>query len=228
MKSMSERMAELPEPKDGPWPDWDHWRLDVWKHGIEDDPESFPTWACVRHTMLVEWRDMKQRYTALPKRYKDVCDSLASPLRESAIEQASHLWQWQMWTLNRIAEMGSIYEFGAGYGQMAWICRKVGFQGDYYICELPEFRVLQEWWLDKEAIEAKWTDKPIPCDLLIAIYSISELPAEDRMAAIPPTAHHVYAYTETRTSWDQLTWFKKNIPGTHIQMSDRKDWYCFL
>jgi hypothetical protein len=81
----------------------------------------------------------------------------------------------------------SIVEIGAGYGEMARIIHALGFNGTYYIYDLPEVHQLQRIYLGRSLpVDSRvvYLDKPeqIPqqCDLLIGCFSLSEMPVSLR------------------------------------------------
>lgn len=224
--NLAAEMAKLPEPPDGEPPYWEAWRHDLWKRAQADDPENFVNWPSVYHTMLVRHWSMDGRYQELPRRYRAACDALTGPLRGNCIEQAWHLWQWEQAIGVRPDGLDTVYELGAGYGAMAWLLRRLGFLGEYIIRDLPEFELLQRWWLDTQGVQARWTQAPEPCDLFIAIYSISEIPARRRRAMIPPSPHHLYVYSDRWATYDNRRWFKEHMDGTHQKIHDRPDWYA--
>jgi len=84
-----------------------------------------------------------------------------------------------------------IVEFGGGYGAMSAVVRRLGFTGDYYIYDLPEFLILQEYYLSNMGFEFKPKEvdshdrfqmTPDNVDLLIACYSLSEVTRDLREA----------------------------------------------
>lgn len=215
------RMAELPEPpNDSHPPLWDFWRHDLWARGQVEPPENFTEWPCIYHTMLVRHFPMADRWEKLPDKYRAIIAPLPEPFHGNAIEQSWSLYQWG----RDVADLDTIYELGGGFGQMAWLCRQLGFKGRYVIRDLPEFELLQRWWL--RDVEVEWAQEPEPCDLFIACYSLSEIPMGERLAMIPESPHCCYIYTENWAYGDNRAWFLKNVPGTHIPMEDRPgNWY---
>jgi len=80
--------------------------------------------------------------------------------------------------------VGHIVEIGGGYGNLARIIRGLGHTGRYQIADLPEVHALQRHYLDHvspgHGIEFISTDEIEGGDLLIATFSVSEMPMELR------------------------------------------------
>jgi hypothetical protein len=115
------------------------------------------------------------------------------------IHQCYHLMQWENETELKVNELESIVEIGAGYGAMCKIVRRLGFTGEYLIYDLPEFALLQEWYLGELGLTATWADNLpdhiLTPDLMIALWSISEVKPDVQMSymqAISP-AHHLFS-----------------------------------
>jgi hypothetical protein len=72
-----------------------------------------------------------------------------------------------------------ILEVGAGYGELCRLIHALGWKGKYIIHDLPSQERLQRWYLDgiKDIV---WNKEIDECDLLIAMWSISEFPEEER------------------------------------------------
>ncbi len=249
------RMRALPEPpSDSAPPYWDHWRYDLWQRGQAEDPNSFMGWPCVYHTMLVSHWSMDWQLSQLQAddwarweptiQYPDVGTppdyQPGTNYSKNLINQAYHVLQWEQRTGRRIDRVESIVEFGGGYGALALVCQRLGFVGRYTIVDLPEFSLLQQWFLGQVDVEAEYhTDykERETYDLLIAIYSLSEVShyyrnlVLDRLSA----ASYLFIYSQTWQEWDNLAWFTDwtgRMPGyewRHWPMvleNDRPDWYC--
>lgn len=175
-------MLYLPEPPgDSLPPYWEYWRHDLWQRGRSQSVESFMAWPCIFHTMLVNHFPIGDQLAYLQqddwkKWSKVVADPGSESNQRNLINQAYHLALWERTTGQRVDDLSNIHEFGGGYGAMALVANRAGFTGKYFITDLPEFELLQRWWLDQQGIEASWTDLPGSADLFIALYSLSETP----------------------------------------------------
>lgn len=129
----------------------------------------------------------------------------ASHTNGNLVHQAYHLYQWEKATGKWVDSLESIVEFGGGYGAMALVCRQAGFKGWYIIFDLPEFVLLQQYYLGACGIDdVGWggSDEAqhINPNLYIACYSLSETPLPDRKRFAP---RHSLAYLiAAADSWD--------------------------
>lgn len=247
-----DKMAALPEPTtDLEPPYWEYWRWQLWRLTQIDDPDKFYLWPCVYHTMLVqhwidaityEWRNLdRARFNKC--NYLQGALSLSeqdfrglffiSPLTNNLIHQAYHLQQWERTTGQRIENLKSIVEFGGGYGAMCLLCHELGFRGRYVIYDLPEFSLLQQYYLSQCHIEADWNPrrKPRPVDLLIGLYSLSEVPPNERN---PVRANsYLFLYSGQWQDYDNVGWFKRFAMSTTLEwrhseiqhLPDKQNWY---
>jgi hypothetical protein len=192
-------------------------------HHELNELQSMPEWDELRHTALLESdfgapRRMKhQRYTS-----------------GNIVHQTYHLMQWQNVTGRRINEAANIVEFGGGYGAMCAVVRRMGFVGDYYIYDFPEFSLVQEYYLSNLDFDVTCisTDKmyklkgylPDRVDLLIALHSLSESPIDERMRFLdsftPVSSLFTYQPAWRWLNIDNVEWFKKYAESkkdyTHI------------
>ena len=239
--NLAQEMAKRPEPPSNSHPPlWDYWRHDLWSRAQTDAPENFYKWPCVYHTMLIEhWRNIimytEYRYTL---RFVDV-DKLGLASTEDGrnqIHQLYHLLRWQETTGKRIADMGSICEFGGGYGAMALACHLLGFKGDYYIYDLPEFCLLQQWYLEQNNINVKHSSEilPLDVDLLIACYSMSETDYSERDEFFDKVkaSNYLLLYSNWFEKFDNIDYFQQLKFGNHWQHSHiehlpPESWYSF-
>ncbi len=228
-------MALLPDPDPlglSHPPLWDFWRKDLWTRVLDGaDINSFFAWPCIYHTMLqrhlagvvarklevlqaapdwARWREaIEMPHVGQPP------DFLAgTSYSESLIFQAYHLLQWETTTGQRLADLRTICEFGAGYGALALVARRAGFTGDYYIQDVPEFGLLQQWFLSQMDVDAEWVtpkdDAPTaPLDLVIGMFSLSEVAPAERAAflAVRPARSYLTLWSARWTTWDNAAWF---------------------
>lgn len=248
-RSFNAQMQALPEPPDGLPPFWTAWRHQLWAHGQADDPNNFMSWPCVYHTMLVRHWDMQERLDYLcalpdwprwdsaltmpeigspPDYHRD------TPYSANLIEQAYHLAKFEQWAGVKVEELHSVMEFGAGYGAMALLVHRLGFRGDYAICDLPEFRILQQWFLGEMGVPARWAGEG-RFDLLIACYSISEVQLRNRRPILRkmPADRYLFLYSEDWAKMNNTKWFKswrglrRDYRWRHEKVCDRPDHYLF-
>lgn len=244
-------MAKLPEPKTTLKPPyWEAWRLDLWQRARSQDPTQFWEWPCVFHTMLVNhWPfqidyelsqlDLNRWQYALQVSHFGP-DDYAAGTRYSMnlIHQAYHLTQWERATGKRIETLETIVEFGGGYGAMALLCRRMGFEGKYVIYDLPEFSLLQGYYLSQFGMldKTEWNPKKKPkdVDLFMALYSLSEVEPEKRLDFLLQAKSYLFLYSGQWEKWNNANYFQDTIPAiapkswqhTEIgHLPDRNNWY---
>lgn len=250
------RMATLPEPvteKQPPY--WEAWRLDLWQQAQQH--ARFWEYPCVYHCMLVqhwidaityEWQELDKNRFAGVNYLQGVLEVgegsfrenfFISPLTNNLIHQAYHLQQWEQTTGQRVEELSSIVEFGGGYGAMRLLIHELGFRGRYTIYDLPEFSLLQEYYLSQYDVKTEWNPrrKPKNVDLFMALYSISEVPPEQRnkylsgFMSFPKS--YLFLYSGQWQDWDNVGWIRQFAMSTVLEwkhseiehLPDRNNWY---
>lgn len=222
-------MSQLPEPVTTlEPPNWEYWRWQLWQHVTSGrDPRDFLSWACIYHTMLQNhWpnsialelealrpeADYWHRAITMPH-FGNPPDYLpGTDFSMNQIHQCYHLKQWQDFTSWKVAGLNRIVEFGGGYGAMALACHRLGFRGEYIIYDLPEFALLQQYYLSQMGMPATWWEKPkvIECDLLIGIYSLSECPFGLRQHFLNTVGadSHLFLYSGQWEDYDNVSYFQ--------------------
>ena len=195
---------------------WEFWTWDLRQNILNNDPAEFLTWPGIVGTMFVgnapyihhelatllsgEWAvkcgeilddpgigkpDLWTEHTLEANLGAGYIKFTSSG---NLIHQYYHLWQWEEKTGKRVKDLDIIVEVGGGYGAMALICHRLGFQGRYIILDLSEFSLLQQYYLSNVGIEGvefrTKIDKQINCDLLIGLYSLNEMPLHARETII--------------------------------------------
>lgn len=206
---------------------WRFWCWDLRQNVKNNDPAEFLTWPGVVGTMFVgnapyidcevsslgddfQVTILREPNFGSPDIYKIPREWSPSPIRSSGnlIHQAYHISQWNGW----LPELETIVEIGGGYGAMALICHRLGFRGRYIIYDLPEFSLLQQYYLSNVGIEgvefATQIDNPTECDLLIGLYSLSEMGLNERGAIMKacPAQSYLIAYGASWGGWDNMAW----------------------
>jgi hypothetical protein len=219
--------------------EWDKNRAALRWH-LENNPiDNFLEWSTVRKTMYVgsgaaqqphqyetlkrdwdKWGPVVKWFGFGAEAYHDNNGYASDP---NLIQQAYHLARWLSRTRQDITRMRSIIEFGAGYGAMALICYRLGFKGLYYIIDLPEPITLQKYYLSATLPE-QWSkvfwlqSQPLSnmsADLLIACFSLSETPIEDRerLLSTVTAKEMLFASDYEFEGVDNQRWFKE-LGGT--------------
>ena len=186
---------------------WDRHRWEIRRHAKRDDPQKFLQWSTLTATMFVGAAPyIEDEFAAISGnnrwlyaiREPGFGDPHRLPYCEEAsgnlVHQAYHLMKWEAATGQQIGDMKSIVEFGAGYGAMTQVTYQAGYEGEYWLYDLPEFLLLQQFWLSniREPWEPyrdyvfcdinEWGYRlPLPTpDLVIGCWSLSETSLEQR------------------------------------------------
>lgn len=243
-QELRDRMTALPEPVTNlKPPHWEYWRWELWKHVVDGhDPNGFMGWPEIYHCMLqqhwmhvpayelprlhVEMGDEKAAAVIeAPEFYPKDLDPSAGATNESLnlIHQAYHLLSWQITTGQRITNLNTIVEFGGGYGAMSLVTRRMGFYGAYFIKDLPEFEILQKYFLsncDPHSGVTFWSHGnvkhgDVPASLLIAGYSLSETDYAERDKFIldNPADSYLLWYSNKFVDYDNIEYFQRRLPA---------------
>jgi len=253
---LREAMRALPEPvtaREPPY--WEYWRWELWTRVCAGaETSEFMGWPCIYHTMLVNhWKEpvgMEFKAISDDKRLLDAVRiapvGVPADFHEltgysrNLIHQAYHLHRWEQITGQRIEDLGCIVEFGAGYGAMALVARRAGFSGEYRIIDLPEFVLLQQWFLSQCGVgNVVWVDgwEQNTCDLLIAMYSLSETPLDVRGQVFEAVGadSYLFLYSQRWQEYDNHDYFRSlelRDEQWHFEeiahLPDRGNWYAMM
>lgn len=179
--------------------------------------ERFLCWPAIRSVMFVQQGSYtRDEYDALmedPTLWRAAIteSELGEPARlpyatwtsGNLVHMAYHLKQWMDVTSRSIASLDSIVEIGGGYGAMALICRRMGFDGKYELIDFPEFSYLQQFYLANVGLELttnfswplQYQHTLLQPRLAIATFSLSEVPLAARTGLMPRDAESfLFAY----------------------------------
>jgi hypothetical protein len=165
---------------------------DIRRRLDEEGPGEFLTWPSVHSGMFVgDAPHVRPRFEYLMEHDRDFWEPVLSepgignPPRLSyapwtsgqLVNQAFHICQWMDKTGRGVANLKSIFEFGAGYGAMALICQRLGFTGQYTILDLDEPMELQRYYLGELGIDFEHIElyEYVECDLFISVCALSEV-----------------------------------------------------
>ena len=173
-QELVEKAIMLPEVPN--WEEKTHWgnyRNAMRDHFLNNDPIDILCWSTVSATMFVGQNNITLAEVETLKKslrwehYATTAlmeDNFGEPPRMcelaytsgNLIHQTHHLMQWEKTTGLHLEDMGSIIEFGGGYGAMCAIARRMGFEGKYTLVDLPEMTLLQEYYLSNLGFEADY------------------------------------------------------------------------
>jgi hypothetical protein len=229
---------------------WDNHRRSIRRHILEEEADNLLKWSTIQAAMYVNAPFIATEYEALP-------DRLLTATRGTSfggmayrghdtnlIHQAYHLSQWERVTGQKIEALGRIIEFGGGYGAMCHLCRRLGFQGSYWIEDLPELSVLQEFYLSK-TVDTGPVYFGLPyfykCDLFIASHSLSEISPEEREQVLSGLRAGAFLFVfhcehdgvdnlewfrqlaESKPDYEWSSWYTEHLPNQWYQIGIRKD-----
>lgn len=201
---------------------WTDHRREIRRRIMADDPSKFLTWSVIHATMFVGEAPYipAERVAAA-----GVLSALPEQMQRDTnmVHQAYHLHHW-LSSGNRLDDLGSVVEFGGGYGSMALLFRQLGYKGDYRIYDFPELQLLQRYYLATCGVHDVLfpTKMPKSGDLLIALWSLAEVRLPDREAILDGAdyLHTLISYSEC---WDEddnvayfATWPGKHVPIPHL------------
>jgi hypothetical protein len=197
---------------------WEYRRWCLRQDVAGKEPPEFLTWPTVVGTMFVgNAAYIEYEQEALPCYLAHLIDEtkfgkpeLLGSTSGNLIHQAYHIAQWG--DPISVSRIETIVEIGGGYGAMALICHRLGFRGQYIIYDLPEFSLLQQYYLSNVGVNnvefATKLPDHIVCDLLIGLYSLSEIPLSLRADVLRayPSESYLFAYQAGWGGNDNIAW----------------------
>lgn len=167
------------------------------------DLSTFLKWDVIKRTMyynapFVEYWGLKKNWSMWKNAIIEDHVGMPEPYRLNnrssgiLVHHAYHLQQIIGNYVSAITDFDMIIEFGGGYGSMCRLISNLGFTGEYVIFDLPEFSILQKYYLSSVrkkptnlSLLTKLDDlvsfgKSCKTILLIATWSLSEAPLDVR------------------------------------------------
>ncbi len=134
------------------------------------------------------------------------------------VHQAYYVKRWEEHTGKKVNDLNFIVEFGGGYGAMAYVCRRLGFEGMYRIYDFPVVSLLQEYYLSNAGIHDVWLDSrpfSFDADLFISLWGITEAPLFDRawVTEQPAAKHNMLTYINQWLDIDNSAWIEEHFDG---------------
>ena len=187
------RDALSKESKIASLPTWDEFRAAVKEACENQDPRSFLRWPIVQHAMcLTNSGAVIPEYLALrssgqwSRFEKAVAESpVGNPIRflyypsssGSLLHHCHHVLRFERVTGANLASSDLIVEFGGGYGSMCRLLHNLGFSGQYFIYDLPEFVALQRYFLKSSGMPVR---DGSPDDVRSGIHHFTDLESLQR------------------------------------------------
>jgi hypothetical protein len=246
-QALRQRIDALPAPGNTtPGAAEEEWAYNLarLRHLIQaEDPRDFLNWDVIRSTMFVaeepyvatelgylaqhdEWED---RWEPAIQEWRAGNPQPFTQFRSSSgnlIHHAYHVARFEDATGVRVDELDLVVEFGGGYGSMRRLLNNLGFRGLYVIHDLPEFTMLQDYFLQLGGMEPDSTTFTTELEqlsdvvagdhssrsLLIGTWSISEAPIGLREGLVPIADRlnaHLLGYQAEFSGVDNLDFFSK-------------------
>jgi hypothetical protein len=237
VKSLRDGFARLPDIPPGQLAAENRWNANRkrLRHLVgHDNPALFLNWDVIRQTMFCHCPQMADYALNFLTKLPDWQTRWSPAMREdligypvlqphmpttsdAIIQQALFLALWEKQSGRRVDSLSSILEFGGGYGSLARFAYRMGFRGRYYIYDLPEFCLLQQFFLaaleipnvtcinDLASIPANLSP-----ELFIAMWSLSETPLELRNRFMPllvATRLHILSFQDHFDGNQNLPYF---------------------
>ena len=217
------------------------------------DPRNFLRWDVVRHTMFHEAHaaefDHLNGLSTWPKYRAALVESpIGRPRPYSLMASTSgnlvhHAYSYSQLFDAFSLEIGDchhVFEFGGGYGSFARFTHQMGFSGKYTIFDLPEFSLLQWYFLSSltsrslsvarglnpnpgtaislvaELAAVQKAADAVPIDVFVATWSISESPLAIRRQIfdrIGSPRYYLIAYQENFNGIDNVSYFQQFAAG---------------
>jgi len=223
----------------------DYWSTirQVFEHDLETLPlNRFRHWASCHNVPLITryqtWqflgagfeaaRQFSAYHEALKENWIGVIPGHESDLRLSSdfdtsmqrVQDVAHLHLCDF-TPYDFEKYNTIVEIGGGYGDMCSVIHNSGFKGKYTIYDFPEINKIQEYYLTQQGINANLISDPSllePADLVIATWSLSEIPIEERepiMSRIIDSKDWLVMYQDRIFGTVSNTTYFKDLFGHH-------------
>jgi len=260
IKELRQRMRTLKSSAAGK--SWEDFVKKLKRYVLYLDPRNFLRWEVIRLTMTMtdtppecltemkaspNWENLWQ--PALQE--NDFGQPVPHPNLEGSsgtlVIHAWHLFNLKKVTALDFSGLAVVIEFGGGYGSMCRLLRHLGFRGIYVIYDLPEFSLLQDFYLrglgqptvteqelppapgqnilisnleDFKRLNAAW---PAGKKLFIATWSLSETPLEPReefLSLVANGDYYLFAFQDKFDGVDNLEFFKNyQKKNNHLQWS---------
>ncbi|HEY4330702.1 MAG TPA: hypothetical protein VGN88_13260 [Phycisphaerae bacterium] len=246
-EKLRERVAaiELPEAAAaGADATWHENRRRLQQLVMRQNPARFLSWPVIMNSMFMNDAKIAGAELAVLKGRGDYGlrwngalreDAVGAPARtrlhkessNNLIHHAHNILQLELHAGVKVEEVGSILEFGGGYGSTARLALRLGFGGVYTIFDLPEFAALQQFYLGSLGMPVGSAGNPsvrsmtsvnelrqrffenVP-ELFLATWSLSETPAafrEQFEPLITGARYVLIAYQESFGQVDNVDYF---------------------
>lgn len=206
---------------------WQRRQAEIREKILMEDPTEFLTWPMIHEALFVgdaPWVAHELKTLTTERWQRGIQENkFGKPTRLAAnantsgnmTHQAYILKQWEDAAGEHVENLKSVFEFGGGYGAMAKVCNQLGFTGPHVIHDLPEFLLLQQFYLSQvDATNAVFVQQieslaEMEFDLFIAGCSLSETPfkVRDKVLNTIKAKNYVILYQGYYMKRDNLGYF---------------------
>lgn len=178
---------------------WESFIQQIRRHLDSDDINNFQNWDIIKNTMIagvdsIEFFELQHsKYWDLWKgklNETSMKPNTFNSFPESSTNNMHHAYSLDVmmnYIDSTLSRLGTVVEFGGGYGNMARLFKHCGHSGDYYIYDIPELLRIQKHYLDANGIGditlksgLDTIDSINGNSLFIGLWSISETPVNER------------------------------------------------
>lgn len=216
------------------------------KNIIEKDPRRFLDWDIIRYTMFFNGRYKEYKEIVKDSYWRKNVkvlyeDKIGDPDKYLFFPKSSGNLIHHAYSLNillkkygvNIKEQNDIFEFGGGYGSLARLFYKLGYERKYIIYDLPIFSALQEYFLNSLDLnlqtsfnnvsikgnkridllsDFKKLDLIRNIDIFIGLWSLSECPIDIRekiMSNLPKPKYFLIGFQNRFSGIDNIKYFQE-------------------
>lgn len=187
--------------------------------------DNFLTWKIVKESLYAEYTCISEKERIfLPAKFGEMAVDFPFPpspgplspegASGTYIKQAALLLALESGFLGvrGIERLSSVYEVGGGYGAMAVMLTRMGFDRTHTVLDLPALHIIRDWYLEGANVLVDTADWPAKCevDLLIGIHSLDEMPTTIRNEILSSVIarYYIFSFTRTYDGVDNSRWFR--------------------
>lgn len=206
---------------------WDFRQVDLMNNLVHDRGlDDFLTWPVVEEALYAGYTSISEKERRyLPTFLRRLAVDFPFPLSPGPLspEGASGTYIKQTALLSAlepdflgvrgIEKLLSVYEVGGGYGAMAVMLSRLGFEGTHTVLDLPALHVIREWYLEGANVLTDSADWPGSCevDVLIAAHSLCEMDVElrEEILSAVTAKYYIFSITKHFDGVNNARWFRE-------------------
>lgn len=209
---------------------------------------NFFEWNEIRDTMYaISPNNLVEKFSALKEDWEFWAEALCisdfggptyselyGATDNNLIQQAYHLYILKKFTSINFNTLSSVIEIGGGFGALAGLIHRLGFHSKYFLYDLPALLNLQKIYLENTLVKpnkikyiSDYIKLPSQCELLIALFSLAEIPESFREKLLFADSQYILlAYGKTFENinnekyFEYLPHFKPNYKWTRHSIGE--------